>query len=192
MERRKFKTDGICRDSSKSLTGYAAKFYKETELSKFCEMIVPGAFRETIKKDDIKALLNHDKNYVLGRNKSGTLTLAEDGIGLKVAIILPDTQDGRDLAVSIERGDINQMSFAFKVRDEEWIKRTGQKDLRKLRKVQLFDVSVVTFPAYENTDISVMRSHVGSGFSNIILPFMGISEAHSIEHYADVSGLIRR
>lgn len=145
---------------ARKMTGHAAVFNEITEIGGwFREQIEPGAFKASIKKDDVRALFNHDENYVLGRNTAGTLKMSEDSQGLKVDISPPDTQFARDLAVSIERGDISQMSFAFQVLEEEWIR--GEKkelDLRKIKKVRLFDVSPVTFPAYDGTDIG-LRSH---------------------------------
>lgn len=151
-------TDG---KEERKMVGHAAVFGEATDIGGwFREQIEPGAFKASIKKDDIRALFNHDPNLVLGRNTAKTLTLSEDEAGLKVSIEPPDTQFARDLAVSIERGDINQMSFAFRVMEEEWIMAEKSKDLdlRKIKKVQLFDVSPVTFPAYEGTDIAI-RSH---------------------------------
>jgi len=144
----------------RKLQGHAAVFGQPTEIGGwFREQIQRGAFRSTIQKDDIRALFNHNPDYVLGRNTAGTLALAEDDEGLKTTIDPPDTQFARDLAVSIERGDISQMSFAFEVLEEEWKKGEGKElDLRTIKKVKLFDVSPVTFPAYEGTDIG-MRSH---------------------------------
>lgn len=144
------------------LVGHAAVFDQVTTIGDwFNEQIEPGAFRSAIKKDDIRALFNHDPNIILGRNISGTLILSEDETGLKVSINPPDTQYIRDLVLKpIERGDLNQMSFAFQVLEEEWVrgKKPKDMDLRKIKKVRLYDVSPVTFPAYEGTDIAV-RSH---------------------------------
>jgi len=144
----------------RKMTGHAAVFNEPAEIGGwFREQIEPGSFKASIKKDDVRALFNHDENYVLGRNIAGTLRMKEDEKGLKVDITPPDTQFARDLAVSIERGDISQMSFAFQVLEEEWIR--GEKkelDLRKIKKVRLFDVSPVTYPAYDGTDIAI-RSH---------------------------------
>jgi HK97 family phage prohead protease len=158
-EKRSFSFE-IESDEERKMTGHAAVFNEVAEIGGwFREQIEPGAFKTSIKKDDVRALFNHDENYVLGRNISGTLKMKEDDRGLKVDILPPDTQYARDLAVSIERGDINQMSFAFQVLEEEWIR--GEKkelDLRKIKKVRLFDVSPVTFPAYDGTDIA-LRSH---------------------------------
>ena len=144
---------------ARKMVGHAAVFGEATDICGcFNEIIEPGAFKSSIKKDDVRALWNHNPDYVLGRNTSGTLKLSEDETGLKVSIDPPDTQFARDLGVSIERGDINQMSFAFQVLDEEWIKGENKNlDLRKIKKVKLYDVSPVTFPAYEGTDIA-MRS----------------------------------
>jgi HK97 family phage prohead protease len=144
----------------RAMVGHAAIFGEPADIGGyFREQIEPGAFAASIKDDDVRALFNHNPDYVLGRNTAGTLTLAEDSQGLKTTILPPDTQFARDLAVSIERGDINQMSFAFEVLAEEWIKGEDRAlDLRKIKKVRLYDVSPVTFPAYEGTDIAV-RSH---------------------------------
>lgn len=144
----------------RKMIGHAAVFGEVADIGGwFREQIEPGAFKSSIRKDDVRALFNHDENYVLGRNTAGTLKLSEDDTGLKVAIDPPDTQFARDLSVSIERGDISQMSFAFQVQEEEWIRgEKKQTDLRKIKKVRLFDVSPVTFPAYEGTDIAI-RSH---------------------------------
>ena len=109
---------------------------------------------KSLDTDDIRALFNHDPNYVLGRNKSGTLELREDEQGLLVRIKPPNTQWARDLQVSIERGDINQMSFGFTVEEDEWRSEDGY-DVRELRKVKLYDVSPVTYPAYTATDVGV-------------------------------------
>jgi HK97 family phage prohead protease len=116
-----------------------------------------GAFAKSIEADDIKALFNHDPNYVLGRNKANTLELCEDGKGLFVRIYPPDTQWARDLKTSIARGDISQMSFGFTVEQDKWSSEDGV-DTRELIEVKLFDVSPVTFPAYPETDVGV-RSH---------------------------------
>lgn len=147
-------------EEKREMVGHAAVFGEATDIGGwFMEQVEPGAFRSTIRNDDVRALFNHDPNFVLGRNTSGTLKMSEDKNGLKTRIFPPDTQVARDLQVSIDRGDISQMSFAFQVLEEEWIR--GEKkdlDLRKIKKVRLFDVSPVTFPAYEGTDIA-LRSH---------------------------------
>ena len=151
-----------------AIEGYASVFDSWSEElggnSPFRERVVKGAFEETIQNDDIRALFNHDPNYVLGRNKAGTLTLEEDEKGLKVRIVPPDTQWAKDLLVSIKRGDITQMSFGFTVILDRWSYEDNI-DVRELLKVKLYDVSPVTFPAYAQTEcgvrslVDVIRTH---------------------------------
>jgi uncharacterized protein len=137
------------------ITGYAAVFNSLSEdLGGFREKIDQGAFSKTINADDIRALWNHDSNHVLGRNKSGTLALSEDQRGLQIDIVPPDTQFARDLMVSIDRGDIDQMSFGFKTINQRW-EGEYPNEIRTLMEVQLFDVSPVTFPAYPDTEVGL-------------------------------------
>lgn len=140
------------------IEGHAAVFDSLSQdlgfLFPFKERIQKGAFKNSIEADDIRALWNHDANYVLGRNRAGTLDLKETGKGLKVRIHPPDTQWARDLTESIKRGDVSQMSFGFIVEKEAWTVEDGQ-DIRTLERVKLFDVSPVTFPAYLETDVGV-------------------------------------
>ena len=138
------------------ITGHAAMFNKLSEpLPGFREKIAPGAFAKSIKADDIRALFNHDANYVLGRNKAGTLRLTEDDQGLAIEIDPPDTQWARDLQESIRRGDISQMSFGFVVISDAWQQNKGKEAVRTLQEVKLFDVSPVTYPAYPQTSVKV-------------------------------------
>lgn len=136
------------------LEGHAAVFDKPADLYWFTETIARGSFLDSIQRDDIRALLNHDPNFVLGRNRAGTLTLAEDAVGLQVVIHLPNTTTARDLYESVSRGDISQMSFMFDAVRVEWSRNEETKqEFRKILEAKLYDVSVVTFPAYEETDI---------------------------------------
>ncbi len=137
------------------IVGHAAVFNSLSEdLGFFREKIAPGAFAKTIQEADVRALWNHDPNFVLGRTKSGTLKLAEDEKGLAVEIIPPDTQWARDLMETMRRGDVDQMSFGFQVVKEEW-EGDVNNPIRVLKEVKLFDVSPVTFPAYPATDVQV-------------------------------------
>jgi HK97 family phage prohead protease len=158
-ERRIFTVEiRAAKDGLRTITGHAAVFNKDSEpMWGFVERVAPGAFTQTIKEDDVRALFNHDPNIVLGRNTAKTLRLSEDKQGLSVEIDPPDTQAARDLLVSIERGDISQMSFGFITRKESWQYSDDGKgpNIRTLEDVQLFDVSPVTFPAYPDTDVSV-------------------------------------
>jgi len=134
------------------ISGYAAVFNKLSQPLSFGfrERIRPGAFTKTIKDGDIRALFNHDPNYVLGRTKAGTLELREDDNGLAFDIHAPDEPWVRSLIASIKRGDINQASFAFDAVQEEWSQNEKQ-PVRELREVKLYDVSPVTYPAYLET-----------------------------------------
>ncbi len=135
------------------ITGYAAIFDTWADIIPgfYRERIAPGAFKKTLKEADVRALFNHNVDYVLGRNKAGTLSLAEDARGLAVEIKPPDTQWARDLMTSMKRGDISQMSFAFSIIKHE-DHDTGKVLERTLTEVKLYDVSVVTFPAYPQTE----------------------------------------
>ena len=132
--------------------GYAAVFDSLSEdLGGFRERIAPGAFKRSLEAgNDIRALWDHDTKYVLGRNKSGTLSLAEDDRGLWVTMYPPKAQWASDLLTSMKRGDVNQMSFGFYVKQDQWGKEGGE-TVRTLQDVDLFDVSVVTYPAYPAT-----------------------------------------
>jgi uncharacterized protein len=138
------------------IVGHAAVFDTVGDGGWFREKIAPGAFTNSIARDDVRALFNHNPDYVLGRNTAGTLTMREDEKGLWVDIDPPDTQFARDLKVSIARGDITQMSFGFEIINEERQKgANGDPDLFVLREVKLWDVSPVTYPFYKETDVSV-------------------------------------
>jgi HK97 family phage prohead protease len=140
---------------SKKIVGYAAVFNSPTDIGGFFrEQIKPGAFAAAIARDDVRALIDHDSTLVLGRNKAGTLTLAEDEKGLRIEITPPDTQPSRDLMVSMERGDISGMSFGFRALKQEW-DDTQDPPLRTIIEAELFDVSVVTYPAYADTEVAL-------------------------------------
>lgn len=138
------------------IEGHAALFEKLSEpMFGFREKIASGAFTNSLRKDDIRALFNHDANYVLGRNKAKTLKLREDDLGLYIEIDPPDTQWAKDLQESIRRGDISQMSFGFITLKDEWQHTKGKDSIRTLLEVKLYDVSPVTYPAYPETSVKV-------------------------------------
>jgi HK97 family phage prohead protease len=142
-------------DSGKVAAGYAALFNTKTDIGGyFTETILPGAFDETIRTSDVRALIDHDTGRVIGRSSAKTLRLKEDDKGLSVEIDLPDTSDGRDLAVQLDRGDISGMSFGFKVTHDEW-DETGAIPARTIHKVDLYEVSAVAFPAYDDATIAL-------------------------------------
>lgn len=138
------------------IAGYAAVYNSISEdLGGWKEVIEPGFFRDVLD-GDVRALFNHDDNYVLGRTRSKTLALKDENQGLHVSMKAPDTQWANDLRTSMQRGDIDQMSFAFQVKSggAKWEERPDGTFLRRLLPggaARLYDVSVVTFPAYPQT-----------------------------------------
>ena len=142
---------------SRTLEGYAVVFGSVSEdLGGFREIIEPGAFGEALgDRPDVRALFNHDPSYVLGRTTNGTLALVQDAHGLRMAVALPGTSYARDVYALVERGDVSQMSFAFSVRKggETWATEDGRR-VRRLRSLNLYDVSVVTYPAYQATTVA--------------------------------------
>ncbi len=133
----------------RKLVGYAAVFNSVQEIFPgFREVIRPGAFSKTIKEADIRCLINHDPNLVLGRNKSGTLKIWEDAKGLKYEVTLPDTSYAKDLLESVSRGDVSGSSFAFRPIKE----RVTTEGVHEILEARLSDVSPVTYPAYPQTN----------------------------------------
>lgn len=155
----KFNTRSENEEQNMSIEGYAAVFNSKTNIGGwFDEVIEPGAFSRSLSENgDIRALFNHDWNNVLGRTKSGTLTLKEDEKGLNFNVELPNTSVARDLSESMARGDINQCSFGFFVTGEEW-DYSVEPALRIIKEVELFEISVVSIPAYEDTEASLVRN----------------------------------
>jgi HK97 family phage prohead protease len=150
--------------------GYAAVFGKRSsnlgsEDYQFFEIINRGAFDDVLK-DDVRALFNHDPNFILARSRdgAGTLSIGSDETGLWYEFTPPDTNAGRDLAESLKRGDVDQSSFAFTLTSEgqKWEEtREGDKTVvvRTISKVaRLYDVSPVTYPAYPDASVA-LRSH---------------------------------
>mgnify|MGYP003655298379 FL=1 len=142
-------------DKTIKVSGYAAKFDSETNIGGYYrESIAKGAFSDAIKNDDVRFLINHE-GLPLARTKSGTLRLSEDDTGLFIEAELnlndPDVQT---IASKMERGDLDEMSFAFTPEVEKW-DDSGDIPLRTLEKVNLFDVAIVTYPAYGDTEIGI-------------------------------------
>lgn len=143
------------------IEGYFAVFGRETELWPGAfEEIAPGAFSNTLS-NDIRALINHETRLVLGRNKSGTLELREDSYGLWGWVkINPNDTDAMNLYERVKRGDVDQCSFGFNIvrEDTEWREDGSVK--WTIREVDLHEVSVVTFPAYEDTGVQARKQQV--------------------------------
>jgi uncharacterized protein len=146
-------------DASIGFKGHAAMFNKRSWIGPkkmgFYEEVREGAFKQALKRADVRMLLNHDPNYLLARNTSGTLRLTEDDKGLLVDADMAPTSYAKDLAIVMERGDLTQMSFSFIPVKEEWSVTDTGDDVRSLVELDLYDVSPVTFPAYTETDAAL-------------------------------------
>lgn len=159
---------GQAEGDARIMYGYAALFNSFSQnLGGFREIIRPGAFAKTIQEADIRALWNHDSNLVIGRNKAETLVLSEDDKGLKFEIDPPQNSMGDYWVEAVRRGDVDQMSFTFRTIKDKWIySDTEEPDQRELIEVQLYDISPVTFPAYESTEVGMrMLEHRSAGNS---------------------------
>jgi HK97 family phage prohead protease len=150
----------------KFISGYASVFNKPTDKVGFREVVMPGAFDRALKaKQDVRALINHDPNKLLGRTKSGTLNVSSDDKGLKFRVEMPDTTYANDLMEMCKRGDMNECSFGFRAVKQAWVQEPDDEDktrmvaTRQLHDLDLGDVSVVTYPAYDGTSAKVGRSY---------------------------------
>lgn len=173
----------------KLIRGHGAVYNKLSEdLGGFKEVFDPGSFTDSIKRDDIRSLRDHIPSYILGRNKSGTLTLSEDEKGVYYEVEPPDTSYARDLIVSIERRDVTGGSIIFMVdgkKSERWLVDGNEVEImdafmamwdgkkhkieRHVLKARLFDIGPVTFPAYPQTDVKV-RSLLEAAREKLKLP----------------------
>lgn len=143
-------------DDGVQVEGYAAVFNQEADIGgMFRERIEPGAFDEAIGRDDVVFLFNHDADTLMARTRSGTLTLEQDDHGLKMASALNrEDPDVLRILSKMQRGDLDKMSFAFFAEVEEW-DDTGDVPLRTIKRAGLHDVSAVTHPAYDGTEIGL-------------------------------------
>ena len=143
------------------ISGYAALFNVEAVIAGlFRERIAPGAFRDTIVRDDTRASFNHDLNQLLGRKSAGTVRFTEDAKGLRYVIKINDRDPvAMGVAAKIARRDVSGSSFWFEPvsdDDEQWERGTsGQLPLRTLLKVKLIEAGPVALPAYPQTTVSV-------------------------------------
>ena len=136
------------------IEGYFAVFNSNYQIfDDLSESVAPGAFDDTLG-DDIRALINHDSSLVLGRNTAHTLDLRQDDHGLWGSITInPNDQDAMNLYARVQRGDVDQCSFGFDILSEDYDVREDGSVHWTIRKVRLYEVSVCTFPAYEETNV---------------------------------------
>lgn len=172
FEKRFFKIENArASKKSRKLEGYAALFdIWSQNLGGFREVIRQGAFQKSLDAgNDIRAFVDHDTGRVVGRRSSGTLKIEEDSKGLKFEVDLPDTQEGRDLLELVRRGDVNQMSFGFNVTEDKWNYRgRGEVDERELIEIELFEISFVAMPAYEEAHVWEKNSRGKTGMSTAL------------------------
>lgn len=145
-------------DGNRTLSGYAVKWEKKSQVLglfyKFREQFKSGAFLNSLNNDDQRFLWSHDTGKVLGRTKNNTLRLKEDDTGLRFELDLPNTTLGNDTYESIKRGDVDGVSFGFRVEDDEIEEPENDLPLRTVKKAKLLEVSAVAFPAYPDSEVS--------------------------------------
>ena len=142
------------------IAGHFAVFNNPTELWPGCiEQIAPGAFASSLGLD-VRALIDHDTRLVIGRTVAGTLTLREDEVGLYGEIKINEhDSDAMNLYARVQRGDVSQCSFGFDIVAEDYVVGPdGQTCTWTIRDVKLYEVSVVTFPAYDATSVTARSS----------------------------------
>jgi HK97 family phage prohead protease len=154
---------GECRvdlAEDRKIRGIAVVFNKLSDnLGGFRERIKPEAVDRTFREGiDVRALVDHETSKVLGRKTAGTLMLRKTPKGLQVEIDPPDTSYARDILQSVDRGDISGMSFEFQVMPEgvEWTEE-NETPIRDVYDMRIREVSIVTFPAYPQTDVQVAK-----------------------------------
>ncbi len=145
-------------DGGLFIEGYFSVFNSVYELwPGASESVAPGAFSSSLG-EDVRALVDHETRLVLGRNKAGTLELREDSHGLWGKIrINPDDTDAMNLYNRVKRGDVDQCSFGFEIIKEDTDVREDGSVHWTIREVKLYEVSVVTFPAYEETSVAARK-----------------------------------
>ena len=166
IETREIETDVIEireeNSENKTIVGYAVKWNKPSETlgfsKRFKEVFVKGAFKESLQNDDQRALWSHDTSKVLGRTKNNTLRLFEDDVGLRIELDLPNTTLGIDTYKTVKRGDIDGVSFGFRMQKQFWDDKDKNNIIRKITKAKLLEISPVAFPAYPDSLVSA-RSH---------------------------------
>ena len=143
-------------DDGLRVEGYAAVFNEQADIGGyFREQIAPGAFDEAIGRDEVVFLFNHNSDTVMARTSAGNLELRQDDHGLHIkAKLMADDPDAQRLTAKMRAGNVNKMSFAFMPEVQEW-DDSGNIPLRTITKAALYDVSAVTEPAYDGTEIGL-------------------------------------
>jgi HK97 family phage prohead protease len=146
-------------DNGRKIRGYAIRFNSDSvDLGGFKEQIAPEAVDRTLSEAlDVRALVDHDTSKVLGRTRAGTLLLRKDAQGLRIEVE-PDQEISyaRDIMRAVARGDVSGMSFGFRVVADDW-NYDGKIPMRTVTDMRISEVSIVTFPAYQATDVQVAQ-----------------------------------
>jgi HK97 family phage prohead protease len=180
-----------------TITGRPAVYNsKSKDLGGFNEVLLPGCFDDCLGDDpDIRGTVNHNDSALIGRTTSGTLQVSSDAIGLKMRCQLPNNTVGRDLYESIQRGDINKMSFGMFVDMDDWSEQNDNGTrgvLRSVKKARIFEVSCVTDPAYEDSSVSA-RSLFPEGLPlNVVLRMKALSAMRESVPPVDSEEALRR
>lgn len=160
VERRAFVECRVDAIDNRRLRGHAIVFnVKSQDLGGFQEIIAPEAVDRTFREGiDVRALVNHDSANVIGRLSAGTLEMKKDGKGLRVTIEPdPDISYARDIMLAVKRGDVSGMSFAFRTIEDDWNFEDERMAIRTVLDMRVSEVSIVTFPAYTQTDVQVAQ-----------------------------------
>ncbi|STO92243.1 phage phi-c31 gp35-like protein [Haemophilus pittmaniae] len=146
-------------EENQKLVGYAVKWNSPSQVlcCDFVESFAPNAFSESLASgEDVRALFEHDYTKLLGRTSAGTLKLEEDSIGLRFELTPPNTTTGKDLLVSVARGDISGMSFGFRATQENW-NFDIEPYQRTVLKADLFEITVTSIPAYPESSVEITK-----------------------------------
>lgn len=154
IEKRNYPVEIIADKEKRNVTGHAAVYNSySVDMGGWREVINSGAFTNAIRTSEVVALFNHNTDQLLGRTSSGTLKLSEDSKGLFYDLQMPESR--ADLIELIERGDLTKNSFAFTVKTAAWEMRDGI-ETRVISEIdKLYDVSLVTTPAYQDTSLAL-------------------------------------
>ncbi len=158
VERRAFVECRVDAIDNRRLRGYAIVFNARSQnLGGFQEVIAPEAMDRTFKEAiDVRALVDHESSKVIGRLRAGTLQMQKEASGLRVTIEPdPDISYARDIMLAVKRGDVSGMSFAFRTIEDDWNYDDEHMPLRTVLDMRVSEVSIVTFPAYTQTDVAV-------------------------------------
>lgn len=154
------------------------------DLGGFRERFLPHSFQRTLNERNVKSFWNHNSDYVLGSCAAGTMTLRDTDSGLDYEATPPNTQWWADRKISLDRGDVNQMSIMFRAREDRWILDDDGVIIREIIDADLYEVSPVALPAYPQTSVS-LRTQFGTDDQNAIKTKIKELQGQPLEHRYD-------